>query len=505
MSLVRDVLMGIDGGTGSIRVGLYDLKGSPLGFAATEYNTKHIHTGWAEQSPDDWWQALKESIGTVLASTGISKDRILGLSTTTTSCSVVLSMKDGTPVRDCLIWMDVRAAQEVVDIAELTGSKLSAEWMPGKLLWLKRHERNNYDRAEVFCEYQDWMTFKLTGKWSININNSCNWGYNAREKGFAEEFYRKIGLEEAVSKFPGDHVFTVGDNIGMLTKEAADDLGLDCHTIVAQGGIDSSIGVLGMGVYEPGRIALITGSSNLAMALTEEPLFNEGKINTGPDNLIQGYYTSYQGQVSSGSILSWFKREFCRDLELEGVSVYDYLNKEAENLPIGSEGLIALDYWQGNRHPYLDSKVRGMFYGLSLHHTRAHMYRALMEGIAYGTENLLVQFRENGFEVKEINIAGGTTNSDLYLQIHADVSNVIVNVPSEPQAPCLGAAICVATAVGEYPGLREAVQEMVTFDKVIKPNPDNQARYKRFFEQYRKIYPTFKDWMHETTDLYLNA
>ncbi|MNC32437.1 Ribulokinase [compost metagenome] len=181
------------------------------------------------------------------------------------------------------------------------------------------------------------------------------------------------------------------------------------------------------------------------------------------------------------------------------------MNKEAENLPIGSEGLIALDYWQGNRHPYLDSKVRGMFYGLSLHHTRAHMYRALMEGIAYGTENLLVQFRENGFDVKEINIAGGTTNSDLYLQIHADVSNVIVNVPSEPQAPCLGAAICVATAAEVYPGLKEAVQAMVTFDKVIKPNPDNHARYKRYFEQYRKIYPNFKDWMHETTDLYLNA
>ncbi|MOA37852.1 Xylulose kinase [compost metagenome] len=132
------------------------------------------------------------------------------------------------------------------------------------------------------------------------------------------------------------------------------------------------------------------------------------------------------------------------------------------------------------------------------------MYRALMEGIAYGTENLLVQFRENGFDVKEINIAGGTTNSDLYLQIHADVSNVIVNVPSEPQAPCLGAAICVATAAGVYPGLREAVQAMVSFDKVIRPNPHNHARYKRYFEQYRKIYPCFKDWMHETTDLYLN-
>jgi len=296
-------------------------------------------------------------------------------------------MKDGTPVRDCLIWMDVRASREAVEIEEMTGEKLSAEWMPPKLLWLKRNERENYEKAEVFCEYQDWLTYRLTGIWSININNSCNWGYNAREGKFAEEFYRKIGLEEAVDKFPKENIFAVGERIGTISKWAADELGLDYDTIVAQGGIDSSIAVLGMGVYKPGRIALITGSSNLAMALTEKPMFYESTINTGPDNLIKGYYTAYRGQVSSGSILQWFRREFCKDLEhnipdsVEGV--YGYLNREAEKIPIGSEGLVVLDYWQGNRHPYLDSKVRGMIYGFSLKHTRVHMYRAIMEGIAW--------------------------------------------------------------------------------------------------------------------------
>ncbi|RUS47089.1 ribulokinase [Cohnella sp. AR92] len=503
--MVRDVLIGIDGGTGSIRVGLYDLNGHPLGFASTDYETKHLHTGWAEQTPEDWWNALKTSMRKALVETGISKERILGISTATTSCSVVLCMSDGAPVRDCLIWMDVRASQEVADIERLTGSKLSAEWMPGKLLWLKRHERENYDKADIFCEYQDWLTYRLTGLWSININNSCNWGYNGREGGFARTLYEKLGMEEAIAKFPSERVFKVGDAIGTIAREAADELGLGYHTLIAQGGIDSSIGVLGMGVYEPGRIALITGSSNLAMALTKDLMFDEGGINSGPDNLIEGYYTAYRGQVSSGSILTWFKREFCKDLEQSGVSVFEALNMEAEGLPIGSEGLVVLDYWQGNRHPYLDSGVRGMFYGLSLHHTRAHMYRALMEGIAYGTENLLAQFRENGFEVGEINIAGGTTNSDLYLQIHADVSNVVVNVPSEPQAPCLGAAICVATAAGVYLDLSDAVQSMVRFDKVIKPIPENHAAYKRIFGQYRKLYPELKDWMRETTGLYLNG
>ncbi|MNM41921.1 Ribulokinase [compost metagenome] len=501
----RDVLVGIDGGTGSIRVGFYDLQGNSLGFAATEYRTTHLHTGWAEQSPEDWWNALKASLAKGMAETGITKDRIIGISTATTSCSVVLSMLDGTPVRDCLIWMDVRASQEVNEIEALTGAKLSAEWMPGKLLWLKRHEKENYEKAEVFCEYQDWLTYRLTGIWSININNSCNWGYNARDGAFAEDFYNTIGLEEAVSKFPDGHVYAVGDAVGTLTKEAADELGLGYHTLVAQGGIDSSIAILGMGVSEPGKLALITGSSNLAMALTDEALFNEGLINTGPDHLIPGYYTSYRGQVSSGSILSWFRREFCRDLEDVEEGVFDYLNRQASELEPGSEGLIVLDYWQGNRHPYLDSKVRGMFYGLSLNHTRAHMYRALMEGIAFGTENLLVQFRESGFPVQEINIAGGTSQSDVFMQIHADVSNVTVNVPQDRQAPCLGCAITVAVAAGIYPGLAEATKAMVKLEKVITPNPEAHRKYRRIFEQYRKIYPGFKDWMHETTDIYLQS
>lgn len=505
----KDVLMGIDGGTGGIRVGLYSLDGRILGFAETAYETKHLHAGWAEQAPEDWWRALKESVRKSMVMAGVSKERILGLSTATTSCSVVLCMKDGTPVRDCLIWMDVRASKEILDIADLTGEKLSAEWMPGKLLWLKRNEMENYEKAEVFCEYQDWLTYRLTGLWSININNSCNWGYDGRKGRFAEEFYRKIDMHEAVSKFPQENIFAVGDNIGKISKWAADEIGLDYDTIVAQGGIDSSIGILGLGVYKPGRIALITGSSNLALALTEEPMFYEGTINTGPDNLIKGYYTAYRGQVSSGSILTWFKKEFCKDLQNSAnnneESVYTYLSREAKKIPVGSEGLVVLDYWQGNRHPYLDYKVRGMIYGFSLNHTRVHIYRAIMEGIAFGTENLLLQFRNNGFPVKEVNIAGGTTNSELFLQIHADVSNVLVNVPSDPQTPCLGAAISVAAAAKVYPSLEEATNAMVKYEKAIEPNYKNHIRYKEIFDQYREIYPKFKDWMHNTTNIYLNS
>ncbi len=498
----RNILAGIDIGTNSLRIGFYDKQGHNLGFAQAPYHTSHPHYAWAEQKPQDWMDAMKQAFSEGMARNHIKAEQILGISTGTTCCSVVLSKKNGEPVRDCILWMDVRASAEAEEIAERTKEHLSAEWMPCKLLWLKRHEQENYEKAEVFCECQDWITYRLTGKWSININTACNWGYNSDDGGFPGWFYDKLELTEALDKFPSGLCYAVGDRIGSLTQEAAEYLGLLPDTIVAQGGVDSSIGILGMGVYDTGRVALMTGSSNLAMLLTDHMIFGGSTINTGPNHLIQGFYTSFQGQVSSNSIIEWFKNEFCKDLPSR--TFYREMEEQARTVPAGSEGLLVLDYWQGNRHPHFDTKVRGLMYGLSLNHTRAHMYRAIMEGISYGTENLLYQFREAGFDVKEINISGGTTNSELFLQIQADISNISINIPEDCQSVCMGAAICVATACGMYDSLPSAVKHMVRYSKTVKPIPKNHERYHKLFVQYQKLYPALKDWMHETTDICMN-
>lgn len=495
----RNILVGVDMGTNSLRVGFYNKEGQNLGFKSKSYETYQPHYAWAEQKPMDWIHALKEALQEGMKENNIVAEQIIGLSTGTTCCSVVLSKRDGTLVRDCILWMDVRASKEAEEIAALTGEHLSAEWMPCKLLWLKKNEPEHYQEAEVFCECQDWITYWLTGQWSININTACNWGYNSEEGGFPRWFYEKLNLSEALVKFPDDCCYAVGDKIGFIKKESAEYLGLLSDTIVAQGGIDSSIGILGMGVYEKGKVALMTGSSNLAMLLTEKMMFGDSTINVGPNHLIKGYYTSFRGQVSSNSIIEWFKREFCKDLPSE--LFYQEMERKAKEIPVGSEGLLVLDYWQGNRHPHFDTKVRGLIYGMSLSHTRAHIYRGIMEGIAYGTENLFQQFKNAGFDIKEINISGGTTNSDLFLQIQADISNININIPDDCQSVCMGAAICVSKACGIYESLEDAVKHMVRYKKVIKPIPENHIRYQKLFKQYLKLYPLCKDWMHDTTDI----
>jgi len=394
----KQYVIGIDGGTGGMRVGIYDLDGHEVAYAATEYVTTHEHPGWAEQKPSDWWNCLAASTHEVLKKSGINKEEIVALSYDVTCCSVMLCMKDGTPLRDCLIWMDVRAAQEAAfigacgkDALKFNGyGNVSAEWMPCKALWLKKHEPENYKKADLVCEYADWLTYKLTGKWTANLSNmAARWYYDVPTGGFPRDFYEAIGLGDVLDKFPKE-IHYLGDNLGTLTKQAAEFLGLSEHTIVGQGGVDAYIGCFGLGVTKPGKVALITGSSHLAMGLTRDYKYSKtGMFGPFPDAIIKGLGLLEGGQVSSGSIVSWFKRYFCKDLESQPGGAYGVLNREAEKLEPGSDGLLVLDWWQGNRTPYTDPNVRGTIYGLSLGHTQAHLFRAIMEGVAYGTENVL--------------------------------------------------------------------------------------------------------------------
>src|SRR5690606_33033006 len=196
------------------------------------------------------------------------------------------------------------------------------------------------------------------------------------------------------------------------------------------------------------------------MVFSEEEFHAPGVFGSFPDAVIPGLQMIEGGQISTGAIIKWFKTNFCKDLEAEakrkGVSVYDLLTPAAQKLPPGSEGLLVLDYWQGNRTPHVDPYVRGLIYGLSLSHRQEHIFRAIMEGIAYGTENIIRVFKQNNIDVQEISIAGGATNSPLYLQIHADVSNLPIYVPNVLQAPSLGSAILASVGAGYYQDIQEA-------------------------------------------------
>jgi FGGY-family pentulose kinase len=440
---------------------------------------------------------------------GIAPRQIAGISLDCTTCTVVALDKDDRVLRSAIMWMDVRAVDQARRIAE-TGdaalkyngfAKVSAEWMPPKALWLKENEPDVYTAATHICEYTDWMTHRLTGEWTASVNIvSLRWYYDRNKGGFPVSLYQAVGLDDLLEKFP-QKVLDMGTVVGGLSKKVAEELGLLPGIPVAEGGADSMVGTVGMDVLAPGKIALITGSSHTIFGESAEAIYGPGFFGAFTDAVVHGLYVVEGGQVSTGSIIKWFRDNFCGGLVAEarqqGLGLYDLLNKRAERLPAGSEGLMVVDHWQGNRTPYTDSEARGMIWGLTLKHDTVHIYRAIVEGICYGTELIFRTLRNYGFQPQQIVASGGPLKSPLWMQIHADVSNLPITFTKVPDAALLGSAILAAVGAGIYPNIQEAARHMVHTSHRIEPDQQRHEAYQFYVEKYIATYFQMRDLMHD--------
>jgi FGGY-family pentulose kinase len=507
-------LLGIDYGTESCRAGIFDTDGRPLASEATTYGLTHPRPGWAEQDPDEWWSALVTSVRAVVERAGVTADAIAGISVDATTCTVVAMDAKGRHLRPAIMWMDVRAADQARRIGESRhparkyngggAGPVSAEWLPSKLLWLKEREPATYHEAAHLVEATDWATYRLTGRLTANINTAAVRGFHDRDEGgWPTGFYGEVGLDDVFEKLPPE-VLDLGAPVEGLSRQAAEELGLSPGTPVAQGGGDAWVGQIGLNVVEPGKMALITGSSHVLIGQTADALSGEGFFGAYTDAVVPGQYTVEGGQVSTGSVLKWFKDYFCKDLApeaaKEGVSLYDYMNDRIESLPPGSEGLIVLDYWQGNRTPYTDPLARGMMWGFSLHHSPLHVYRAIQEGVCYGTAHILRAMHDAGFDVKEFVAAGGFTNSRQLMQMHADVSGVPITFTEVGDAVILGGAILAATGAGLFSSVGEAAGAMVHETDTIEPDSARHEEYKFFVDAYAETYPRMRELVHRVAE-----
>ena len=370
-------LLGIDYGTESCRVGIFTADGRPVTFAATPYETHRPRPSWAEQSPDDWWNALVASSNKALSESGIRPEQILGIGYDATSYSLVPMDANGRALRNAIMWMDVRATKQAAraDILESQVRRYnaggtqpsSAEWAPFKIAWLKENEPDVYNEARWLLDAPDWLGAQLTGEFANNTCSASIRMYHDRTQGgFLHEVYQVAGCGDAFDKLP-EAVNPIGTHLGNLTKAAAEALGLKEGTPVAQGGIDAEHGMVGLNVLKPGRMSLTTGSSHVMLGQAAQPISGMGFWGAFTDAVVPGLYLVETSGVSTGSALNWFKDHFAKDVlveaEQKGVSPYDILNEQSKHLPPGSEGLIINEYFQGNRTPYSDSKARGVMLG----------------------------------------------------------------------------------------------------------------------------------------------
>ena len=494
--MARRCVIGVDGGTEGIRAGVFDLTGNALAFATTPYETVFPQPGWAEQRPEDWWESLGQSVRRAVQSAGIRPSDVAAIAVDTTCCSVVALDSAGRPLRPSLIWMDVRSQSEANRVAATGDAALcvnsggrgpvSAEWMIPKALWLREHEPRTFDAAHTICEYQDFLNLRLTGRLVASLNNvSVRWHYRARDGGWPAQLCAQAGIPELPWKWPRD-VLAPGTPIAPLTASAAAHLGLDPGTPVIQAGSDASVAMIGLGVVDAGTMALITGSSHLQLGLSERPLHGAGVWGSYADAVVPGLHMVEGGQTSTGSVVSWFSRL------LGNGATYAELDREAAAVPIGSEGVLAQDHFQGNRTPHTDPLSRGAIVGLTLRHGRAHILRAIMESVAYGTRLILDNQRSQGFAARELTVSGGVAKSEVWLRIHADVIGLPLRLTRTTEAACLGSAMLAAVGAGEFDRVQQAARAMAQVARVVEPDPAAHAEYQAHLERYRALYPALR-------------
>ncbi len=499
-------ILAIDAGTEALKAAIYDLQGTKVAAASHPYQTHFLRPGWAEQSPAEWWGALVGAVRKTLASTVVPVEEIIGISADATTCTLIPMRTTGEALGNALLWMDVRAAAEAEAIFQSGDPALryclagvNAEWMPPKMAWLKAHEPERYGTMDYLLEFTDWIAYRLTGRFTLNRNTvTQRWFYHTPSGGWPLDFFATIGLDDLATKLPPD-VLGIGELVGPLSTAAATQLGLQPGTPVLTGGGDAFIGILGQGVTQPGDLGMILGTSNVLSALAATEFHSAGIFGSFPDALMDGLNLVEAGQVSTGAILSWFKRTFMQEAEAQAVargqSIYQLLDAEAAATPPGADGLIVLDYFQGNRTPHTDSLARGAIWGLSLNHTRGHIFRALMEGIAYGVQDLLLTFAHHGFAVERIFASGGATKSPLFMQIYADVTGRTIHVPRDAEASLLGSAIVAAVGAGACPDFTTAAQQMVKLTGSYTPDIARHEAYHYSLQSYQATYPQLRELM----------
>ncbi len=530
--------IGLDFGTLSGRAVLVDVEtGEELASVSHDYahgvidrelpSGKKLPLDWALQHPQDYLEVLSTVIPAVMKQSGVSADDIIGVGVDFTACSVLPIKADGTPL--CFmdqykdephaylkLWKHHAAQDKANKLNEMAeqrgekwlsryGGKISSEWIFSKIWQVLDEAPHIYDEADYFIEASDWTVWQLTG---VHTRNACTAGFKAiwhKQDGYPDqEFFKSLDprLENVVEDKLSTDITPIGQKAGEITKKAAELTGLKEGTAVAIAHADAHVCFPAVKIDGPGKMLDIIGTSSCHLILSEEEHQVPGICGVVEDGIVPGFFSYEAGQNCVGDIFGWFidhcvPAEYHEQAKNEGVSIHEFLTKKAEKLRAGENGLIALDWWNGNRSTLVDVDLTGMIVGLTLQTRAEDIYRALIEGTAYGTRKIIETFRNNGVPVNEFFASGGIAQKNpLVMQIYADVINMPVKVGGGSQGPALASAIFGAVAAGSerggYDDVFEAGQAMGKLnDKVYYPNPENTKVYDSLYKEYETLYHYF--------------
>jgi len=492
-------LLGVDIGTTGSKAVLIDDVGGVRAEATTEYPMFTPRPGWAEQNPEDWWQATVTSIRRVLA--GTKGEGVVGIGLTGQMHGLVLLGVRGEALRPCIMWNDQRTAEQCAEITrrvgrerliQITGKPALTGFTAGKTLWVREHEPGVYARAAHVLLPKDYVRYRLTGALLSDVANAS--GTNLLDTGrrqWSEEMLR--ALEVPRTWMPDVYESPVAS--AKVSQEAARITGLAEGTRVAAGAGDQAAQSIGTGIASEGIVSVTIGTSGVVFAAT-------GKYVTDRTGGLHAYCHANPGTwhlmgvtLAAGGSLRWF-RDTLADTEREqaaasGRDAYEVIDEAAGRVRAGSEGLLFLPYLSGERTPHADPDARGVFFGLSLRHTRAHMARAVLEGVAYSLKDGLELLCALGVSCGRIRVSGGGARSALWRQVMADVFNADVVEVNVTQGAAYGAALLAGVGAGVFGSVREACDKTVRETGVTRPGVATEV-YGDYYLRYRALYPALK-------------
>ncbi|GIJ78731.1 L-ribulokinase [Micromonospora phaseoli] len=516
-------VVGVDYGTLSGRALVVRVRdGAELGTAVHEYRNAVISSAlpddgtplppdWALQDPQDYRDVLRYAVPAAVAAAGIDPGDVVGVGIDFTACTVLPTLADGTPL--CEVpelrqrphsWVKLwkhHAAQPHADRINAIaherrepwigryGGKISAEWQFAKGLQILEEDPEVYRRAERFIEAADWIVWQLCG---VETRNVCTAGY----KGIMQDGkYPSVDYLTALNPAFGDFVakldgplMPLGAKAGELAPHAASWTGLPAGIAVAVGNVDAHVTAASAQALNPGRLVAIMGTSTCHVVNGNHPAEVSGMCGVVDGGISAGAWGYEAGQSGVGDIFGWFVKHAAP----AGTDSHERLTELAAAQPVGAHGLVALDWWNGNRSLLVNHDLSGMIIGLTLATRPEDIYRALLEATAYGTRMIIEAFVEAGVKVDDLVIAGGLTSNELLMQIYADVTNRPLGIIGSAQGPALGSAIHAAVAAGVHPSIQEAAQAMGRVrEAVYRPDPDRVRAYDALYAEYRTLHDHF--------------
>jgi xylulokinase len=508
LNYLRDIIIGLDLGTTALKIAMFDHEGKLLGVSTKEYSLITSRTSYVEADANVYWNSFKEGLADLKKAVCYEPEEIKALGISAQGETLFFVDENGNPLRNAIVWMDNRAQHEAKMLADkfsnetcyrVTG-QVSFEpcWPASKVLWIRNNEPEVFKKTAKVLLIEDYFIFKMTGEYAAEGSLLCSTTYwDIISKKYWKDMLDFIGITE--DKLP--KIYESGEPVGTLRTEIARELGLSEKTVICTGALDQAAGAIGVGNIYEGIFSENIGAALAICTPVNKPTFDPNRNMPLHYFPIPGMYMMHTF-TTGGMTLRWFRDKFCSQemglAQLLNDDAYNILSQEAMQVPPGSEGLVMLPHLTGSLAPDVNSKAKGVYFGFTLKHGKAHFVRAIMESIGYILQRNLETLEAMGISVNEIRSLGGGSKSHVWNQIKADITGKKLITMQSKEAACLGAAILAGKATGIYSSIDDAVDMMVKTDKIYSPDPTNRKAYDSGYVAYKKLFANLSQLFDDT-------